>query len=132
MPIFAPNIIEHPSTPLIKLFIYIFCVNAIVAEEDCVKKANIVPIVIPFKGDVVFSKKEEINTLLNKENIVFSKTSKLKKIIPKINNKLLNSSWFTSRFLNLIGYKILLMGDASYTKEKDILDKYNLSDINLR
>ena len=65
-----------------------------VAEEDWVKNAQIVPIVIPFKGDDVFSKNEETNILLNIENIVFSKISKLKKIIPKINNKLLSSSFF--------------------------------------
>ena len=29
------------------------------------------------------------------------------------------------------GYKILLMGDASYIKENDILEKYNISDIDI-
>lgn len=34
-------------------------------------------------------------------------------------------------YMNIKGYKFLFMGDASKTKEKDILDKYNLTNIDI-
>ena len=90
VPILAPNIIEMPKMGGIKLLAYIFCVKAIIVEEDCVKKLDIIPDKIPNNGFLNFNKDSIRKSSLKSFNKFISIRSILKKISPKNTKMLLN------------------------------------------
>ena len=88
-----------------------------------------------FNNDAFNELEKDLIVILKKENIKYY--NKIKNINIKnfklhfLNTKIYDNENDNSNvtYTNILGYKFLLMGDASTTKEKDILNKYNLSNI---
>ncbi len=88
-----------------------------------------------FNNDAFNELEKDLIVNLKKENIKYY--NKIKNINIKnfklyfLNTKIYDNENDNSNvtYTNILGYKFLFMGDASTTKEQDILNKYNLSNI---
>ena len=97
---------------------------------------NAINLVNNFKVENVVFNCGELNNLENELiNILKEKNIKYYSCIKELNIDKYKLHFLNTNssviYLNYNNYKFLFMGDAGVEKEKDILDKYNLSDIDV-